>query len=30
MKTEPQGREERPITDITNTALRKEEMAVCL
>jgi hypothetical protein len=30
METEPWGRRVRPITDITSTALRKEEMAVRL
>jgi hypothetical protein len=30
VRTEPQGRKVRPITDVTSTALRKEEMAVCL
>jgi hypothetical protein len=30
VRTEPQGRNAKPIIDITSTALRKEEMAVCL
>jgi hypothetical protein len=28
VRTEPRGRKERPITNVTNTALRKEELAV--
>jgi hypothetical protein len=30
MRTEPQGRKERPITDVTSTALGKDEMVVRL
>jgi hypothetical protein len=30
MRTEPRGRKVRPITDVTSTALGKEEMAIYL
>jgi hypothetical protein len=30
MRNEPHGRKARPITEVTNTALGKEEMAVRL
>jgi hypothetical protein len=30
VRTKPRGRKVRPITDITSTAVRKEEMVVCL
>jgi hypothetical protein len=29
LRTEPQGRKARLITDVTSTSLRKEERAVC-
>jgi hypothetical protein len=30
MRTEPRGRKAKLITDVTSTALGKEEMVVCL